>query len=275
MGRKNREPEKAPNHERWLITYADLITLLMIFFILMYTISNVNSKKFAQLSSSLSDALVGNNSGFFIGEAPGPLQVDGKVQTPGAKAAEKKAMEEAAQKIEGMLKEKGLAGKVEVGLEERGLVVSLKETLLFARGSAEINPASRDVIKKIGEALIKLPNAIRVEGHTCDLPIHTVQFPSNWELSTTRATNVVKFLIGEVYFPPKQLSATGYGEYRPLAPNSTEFNRQTNRRVDIVVLKTIYSGVEPNQSPQTAAAAKQIAEPGQSTVPGQSTEPNQ
>lgn len=249
MGRRGgKEPEKAPNHERWLITYADLITLLMIFFILMYTISSVNSKKFAQLSASLSDALVGNNSGFFIGDAPGPMQVEGKVQTPGAREAEKKAMEEAAKKIEGMLKEKGLAGKVEVGFEERGLVVSLKETLLFARGSAEINPSSRDVIKKIGEVLIKLPNAIRVEGHTCDLPIHTAQFPSNWELSTTRATNVVKFLIAEVNFPPKQLSATGYGEYRPLVPNTTETNRQKNRRVDIVVLKTIYSSAEPTQS---------------------------
>lgn len=248
MGRRGKgEAEKAPNHERWLITYADLITLLMIFFILMYTISNVNSKKFAQLSASLSDALVGNNSGFFIGEAPGPVQVEGKVQTPGSKAEEKKAMEDAAKKIEGMLKEKGLAaGKVGVWPEERGLVVSLKETLLFARGSAEINPAARDVIKKIGEVLVTLKNPVRVEGHTCDLPIHTAQFPSNWELSTARATNVVKLLISEVKFQPNRLSATGYAETRPLQPNTSETNRQKNRRVDIVVLKAQYSTAEPN-----------------------------
>jgi chemotaxis protein MotB len=246
MGRKGKEPDKAPNHERWLITYADLITLLMIFFILMYTISNVNSKKFAQLSASLSEALVGNNSGFFMGEAPGPVQIDGKVVTPGS-PSEQKAMEEAKKQIEGMLKEKGVDGKVEVSFEERGLVVSLKETLLFARGSAEINPASREVIRKIGEVLVKLPNAIRIEGHTCDLPIHTAQFPSNWELSTTRATNVVKFLIAEVNFSPIRLSATGYAETRPQVPNTTEVNRQKNRRVDIVVLKTIYRNVEPNQ----------------------------
>ncbi|MFZ5640311.1 MAG: OmpA family protein, partial [Bacillota bacterium] len=223
--------------------------LLMIFFILMYTISNVNSKKFAQLSASLSEALVGNNSGFFMGEAPGPVQIDGKVVTPGS-ATEQKAMEDAKKQIEGMLKEKGVDGKVDVSFEERGLVVSLKETLLFARGSAEINPASREVIKKIGEVLVKMPNAIRIEGHTCDLPIKTVHFPSNWELSTTRATNVVKFLIAEVNFPPKRLSATGYAETRPLVPNTTEANRQKNRRVDIVVLKTIYRNVEPNQQNQ-------------------------
>lgn len=248
MGRRgNKEAEKAPNHERWLITYADLITLLMIFFILMYTISNVNSKKFAQLSASLSDALVGNNSGFFIGEAPGPVQVEGKIQTPGSNAAEKKAMEEAAKKIEGMLKEKGLSSsKVGVWPEERGLVVSLKETLLFARGSADINPEARDVIKKIGEVLVQLKNPVRVEGHTCDLPIHTAKFPSNWELSTARATNVVKLLISEVKFQPNRLSATGYAETRPLQPNNTEANRQKNRRVDIVVLKAQYSTSEPN-----------------------------
>ncbi|TLM97883.1 chemotaxis protein MotB, partial [bacterium] len=221
MGRRSAEPEKAPNHERWLITYADLITLLMIFFIMMYTISNVNSKKFAELSASLSQALVGNNSGFFMGEAPGPVQIDGRVVTPGS-PTEKKDMEKAAKQIEGMLKEKGVASKVDVGFEERGLVISLKETLLFARGSAEINPGSRDVIKKIGEVLVKLPNAIRVEGHTCDLPISTAQFPSNWELSTSRATNVLKFLIAEVNFPAKRLSATGYGEFRPLVSNTSE-----------------------------------------------------
>ncbi len=251
MGRRGgREPEKAPNHERWLITYADLITLLMIFFILMYTISNVNSKKFAELSASLSEALVGNNSGFFIGEAPGPVQVSGKVVTAAGKVAEQKAMQDAAEKIQGMLKEKGLSGKVQVGLEERGLVVSLKETLLFVRGSAEVNPASREVIRKIGEVLLTMGNAIKVEGHTCDLPINTAQFPSNWELSTTRATNVVKLLIAEVNFPPKRLSAAGFGEFRPLVPNTAEANRQQNRRVDIVVLKTIYGSVEPTANKQ-------------------------
>ncbi len=244
MARGSREPEKAPNHERWLITYSDLITLLMIFFIMMYTISNVNSKKFAQLSASLSDALVGNNSGYFVGEAPGPVQIEGKVNQAG-KAAEQKAMTDAKQKIEGMLKEKGVSGKVEVSVEERGLVVSLKETLLFDRGSAQINPASREIIKKIGEVLLKMPNAIRVEGHTCNLPIKTAQFPSNWELSTNRATNVLRYLVDEVKFPPQKLSATGYGEFRPLAPNTTEDNRQKNRRVDIVVLRTIYGSVEP------------------------------
>jgi chemotaxis protein MotB len=246
MGRRSKELEKPVNHERWLLTYADLITLLMIFFIVMYTISNVNSKKFAQVSASISEALLGENTGYFIGEVPGPLMINEDVAITGGKieAANLKAAKEALDKY---IKDQGLKGKVEVSEEERGLVISLKEALLFRIGSAELTPGARDVILKVGQVLIKLPNSLRVEGHTCNLPINTFQFPSNWELSTARATNVLRFLANQVGIEPERLSATGYGEFRPIVPNTSEVNRSRNRRVDIVVLKSIFDLAEPGQ----------------------------
>ncbi|WP_418790993.1 OmpA/MotB family protein [Phosphitispora sp. TUW77] len=245
MGRRRSEPEKAPNHERWLITYADLITLLMIFFVLMYTISNVNAKKFAQLSSSMSQALLGEKSGYFIGEAQGPLIVD----TEQAAAAKTEAanMEDALEKLKKYIKEKGLEGQVEVGQEERGLVISLKEALLFSIGSADLTPEARKVVADVGQVLIKMPNNIRIEGHTCNLPINTSRYPSNWELSTTRATNVVRYLVTQVGLKPEVLSATGYGEFRPIVANTSEQNRVKNRRVDIVVLKSVFNIAEPGK----------------------------
>lgn len=243
MPRRSSEPEKAANHERWLLTYADLITLLMIFFVLMYTISNVNSKKFAELSASMSKALLGQNSGQFLGEAAGKIPI--KENLSDKVKAELESMKKAQQEIEKLVKEKGLGGKVEVSQEGRGLVISLKEALLFKSGSAEITPEAKNILIKLAEILTSLPNQMRIEGHTDNLPIHTPSFPSNWELSTARATNVVKLLINEVKMPPEKFSATGYGEYRAIVPNNSEVNRARNRRVDIVVLRSIFDEAEP------------------------------
>ncbi|MFA5880727.1 MAG: flagellar motor protein MotB [Eubacteriales bacterium] len=256
MGRRGAEQEKEPNNERWLLTYADLITLLMIFFVVMYTISNVNSKKFAQLSTSMSQALLGQNSGYFLGEAPGPLMVNENAP-PGGKT-EAADMKSAKEQLDKVIKEQGLKGKVVVSQEERGLVISLKEALLFHIGAAEITPGARDIILKVGQILNKMPNSIRIEGHTCNLPINTPQFPSNWELSTARADHVVRFLINQVGMSPERLSATGYGEFRPIVPNTGEFNRAKNRRVDIVVLKSFFNIAEPGKIGQDELEKRNI-----------------
>lgn len=243
MAKRKAEPEKAENQERWLLTYADLITLLMIFFVLMYTISNVNSKKFAQLSASMSQALLGQNSGHFIGESQGPTPINDTFAKKNK--AELESMKKAQNEIEKLVKDQGLAGKVEVSQMDRGLVISLKEALLFNSGSADITPNAKDIVVKVGKILVRMSNQIRIEGHTDNLPIHNQIYPSNWELSTTRATNVVKLLINQVGFSPQNLSATGYGEYRPIVSNNTNLNRATNRRVDIVVLRSVFDIAEP------------------------------
>lgn len=220
----------------------------MIFFVVMYTISNVNSKKFAQLSNSMSQALLGQASGKLIGEA-GPAFVSG-TGSAGTKA-EMANMKKAKEQIDKYIEQQGLAGKVTATLEERGLVISLKEALLFPLGSADLTPAAQQVITSVGKILATMPNQLRIEGHTDNLPIHTVQFPSNWELSTARATNVVNFLVSRVGILPKKLSATGYGEFRPIVANTNEIARAKNRRVDIVVLKSILDVAEPGQTAQT------------------------
>lgn len=247
MAKRNQEPEHAGNHERWLLTYADLITLLMIFFIVMYTISNVNSKKFAQLSNSMSEAFLGQASGKLIGEA-GPAIISGSGAT--GSQAELDKMKKAKEQIDKYIEQQGLKGKVTVDQEERGLVISLKESLLFPLGSASLTPPAQQVIQIVGKILSSMPNQLRIEGHTDNLPIHTAQFPSNWELSTARATNVVNFLTTRVGITPAKLSATGYGEFRPIVANTSEQERAQNRRVDIVVLKSILDVSEPGQAAQ-------------------------
>ncbi len=237
--KRAREPEgeKGPSMERWLLTYADMITLLMIFFILMYVISSVNMTKFRALAMALSTTLRGEPAGIFEEEKSAvPLPF------PGGEASQ---LAKAEEEITKYLKEQNLEEKVSVREEERGLVISFQETVLFPRGSADLTPEARRVIAVVGKTLRNLPNYIRVEGHTDDLPISTPRFPSNWELSAARATTVVRELITTSGIPPARLSATAYAEYRPRLPNTSEANRQRNRRVDILVLRSTFKEVEP------------------------------
>lgn len=234
--RKRKHDEEHVNHERWLLTYSDLITLLMIFFIILYTISNVNNRKFSDLAQALS-TVFGENHGAVMGESSQPLPLGGSKK-------EQVQMQKLQKEIEKFINEKGIGDKVTVTIEERGLVVSLREKILFPLGSAEINDDGKLVIKTIGEFFSTMPNHIRIEGHTDNLPIKTAQFPSNWELSTARSTNVVRYLVDSAHLNPVRLSATGYGEFKPKFPNTAKGN-PLNRRVDMVLLKNILEISEP------------------------------
>lgn len=244
MRRNNRNSsshgEGGPSMERWLLTYSDMITLLMIFFIMMYVISNVNMQKFQALAAALRVALKGEPTGMFTNAGPSLAPGEG---------SEAMQLSQIEKELESYLKQKGLSGLVTVREEERGLVISFQETVLFPRGSAELTPEAKRVIAQVGTILKRVPNYIRIEGHTCDLPINTPQFPSNWELSAARAITVLKELIATNQIPPNRLSATGYGEYRPRYPNDSEEHRRMNRRVDIVILRTKYGEVEPVSKP--------------------------
>ena len=256
--KRRQHSEKPPNHERWLITYADMITLLMVFFIVLYALSNIDANKFRALADSLSKALGGG--GIVLTNA-GPDVVTGSNASVsgslGQSSVEKlpttdqKDLQEAANlaiikaKVDSYIKAKGLNASVTATIEERGVVISFKDAILFKLGSADLTPQAKTIVRQIGEVLLPLPNYIRIEGHTDNLPIKTSKFPSNWELSTARATSVVHELIDGLNFPPVRLSAIGYGEYRPKVPNTSEQNRQKNRRVDIVILKSKYDVAEP------------------------------
>jgi len=243
MVRRKRVEDKGHNsgEERWLVTYSDMMTLLVVFFIVMYSMSAVDAKKYSQLSASLRKTIIGEATGQIFGDSPGPAVIQGVSVTQ----REQRNIENSKRQIEEYIKEKQLEGKIMVSITERGLVISLKEVLLFNSGSAHLKPEAAQAIAMVGRSIEFMPNSFRVEGYTDDLPIHTVVFPSNWDLSSKRAINVLEVLVNDAGIKPEKLSAVGYGEYRPLVPNDSDINRTINRRVDIVVLKNELIQNEP------------------------------
>jgi len=194
--------------DRWLLSYADLVTLLLAFFTTLYAASTVNATK---------------------------LSVDAE---PGSSTPVRQtAMEELRSRLDAELAEVIEASRVEVTRDIRGLVVSLPEDAAFPVASSIVAPSAYDIIGRVAAAVQALPNAIRIEGHTDDVPIRTAKYSSNWELSTARASAVVAYLITEVGIDPTRLSAAGYGEFHPVVPNDSAGNRARNRRIDIVVLE--------------------------------------
>ncbi|MGR6837076.1 OmpA/MotB family protein [Syntrophomonas erecta] len=262
--RKKKNSDEGGSMDRWLITYADLITLLMIFFILMYTMSQVDVQKYSAVANSLSLVLTGQSMSVL--ETQGPSMVEGisgqlAPEGAGSAPANQGQLQEVKELIAEFIRTKDmeavqaeaqggsttrLGDYIMVYEQERGLVISFKDTLLFASGSDELTPQARELIRQLGGALSHLPNYIRVEGHTDNLPIRTNKFPSNWELSVLRASNVVHVLNEDAGLPAEKLSVIGYGEYRPLVPNDSSINRAMNRRVDIVILKKKYDYFEPS-----------------------------
>ncbi len=157
-------------------------------------------------------------------------------------------LEQIEKKVEVMVKMEGIEGVKTNIVPEKGLVVSLKERILFETGRADLSEQAKVVLDKLYPIFLKIPNTIIVEGHTDNVPIKTVQFPSNWELSATRATQVIRYLIEEKNFPKERIAATGYGEYHPVSPNDTPEEKAQNRRVDFVI--------EPLGEKQKTAADK-------------------
>lgn len=263
--RRKAKSEEHENHERWLITYSDLITLLMVFFVIMYSMSRLDSVKYAAMANSLSMVLQGQNTSLF--ESPGPSVVtgnSGEQNQAEAAVAEQAQLEQIKSIVEDYLRQQEaeqasgkqgeqivtkLSDYVSIMEQERGLVISFKDSLLFRSGSDQINPVAATIIKQVGKSMADIPNYIRVEGHTDNLPINSEKFPSNWELSVLRATNVVHILQSQAGIPPDRLSVIGYGEYRPLVANEDDKSRSMNRRVDIVILKKKYDYFEPVNAP--------------------------
>ncbi len=255
MYRRKQTRKEKDRSERWLITYADMITLLMIFFIVMYSLSKIDVAKFKTLAESLA-AVFG--AGGMILESPGPAVVPGSPPEQIKELVEKAQLEKLKQRLENYIRENGLAAKVSVSTEERGIVLSFQDDVLFDLGSARLTDKAKEILGKVAPILVDTPNYIRIEGHTDNLPINTPRFPSNWELSAARATNVVQELIHNHGLPPHKLSAAAYGEYRPRVPNDSDYNRQLNRRVNIVILRSKFAGAEPHAvkyPPETSGVA--------------------
>lgn len=226
--KRKKDTKAKENKERWLLTYADMITLLMVFFIVLYAMSNVDAKKYQSLAESLNDVFSGQKA---ILRDPSLTIVNAK---PSQSQSDFSEMEK---QLKDVIAELGLVSKVKINYESDGIVLSFQDTVLFNLGSASLTPDAINIIGKVTEVLARAPLKIRVEGHTDDLPIRTAQFPSNWELSVSRATSVVRMMLSNPKMEPGRISILGHGEYRPVAPNDSPENRQLNRRVDIVILR--------------------------------------
>ena len=220
---------------RWLLTYADMITLLMAFFIMLYSMSRISVDKFERAAASLRAEFAPARPGRG-GPGRGLPSIFGRARSA--------RLEKEVQSIENRLKEyveeNDLADVVRTSHEDQKLVISLaSDDLLFARGESDLRAPALVILGRIAGLLQEIPNQIAVEGHTCDLPISTARFPSNWELSAARASAVVRYLIERKGIAATRLAATGYADSRPAAPNTTEEGRRLNRRVDLVILAQV------------------------------------
>jgi chemotaxis protein MotB len=237
LRRKRKKDDGHENLERWLLTYADLITLLLAFFIVMYSMSRIDAKRFGKMAEALNGVLKGGTTVFTQLTEEEILKGHGLLKLGDLKMIQNH--------IEERFKNLQRPEEVQTEITERGLVVHIMESALFREGSATLEPRAMGIMDIIYEKMANLPNHIRIEGHTDDRPIQTPTYPSNWELSTARATSVVRYFIDNYGMAPDRVSALGYGEFRPVRPNNSIENRAQNRRVDIVILTMELSMKEP------------------------------
>jgi len=248
MRRKRKTMDDKEDLGRWLLTYADLITLLLAFFVVMYSMSQIDAKKFGKISEALHGILKGGDSIL-------DKNYD-NVQTNGHGLLKLGDLRMINLKIQEKFKTLGRQEEVQTEITERGLVVHIMESALFKEGSAILENKAIRVLDLIYDEIKGLPNHIRIEGHTDDRPINTAQYPSNWELSTSRATQVVRYFTDNYDISKTEISALGYGEYRPVRPNNSIENRAKNRRIDVVLLTMELSLKEPSSQLYEITASK-------------------
>ena len=248
-GRRKRERRRhtdPPSHERWLVSYADFITLMFALFTTLYGISTVDAKKLGSMMESAQEAFEPKSTATGgqpeAGKRPASEPTKTVELSPEIGVAE--LQRQMAERLDKDVREE----RVEIGRDARGLIISIREAGSFAVGSADLSPDAQLLLKEIGEVLRGVGNPILVEGHTDDVPIHTTRFASNWELSTTRATNVIAFLLDRAGIPSQRVSAAGYAEHHPKVPNTSDGNRTRNRRVDLIV-----QNGAADRPPQTAS----------------------
>jgi chemotaxis protein MotB len=259
MTRRRKRLRARSNHERWLVSYADFITLLFAFFVVLYSSSQVDHKKVGKLALAIQIAF--QEMGVFPASTtqvpldlsePMPFSTVQSIQNVAhntelgriasspddslAAASDETDLSTLQSELQDALHNEIKMHKVALHRETDGLVVSLREFGFFDSGSATVKPESLPALDRIASILAIRTCRLRIEGHTDNIPIHTAQMPSNWELSAARATELVRLLIVRHRFAPPRLSAAGYAEYHPIATNLTIQGRAQNRRVDIVIL---------------------------------------
>jgi chemotaxis protein MotB len=285
--RRKRPVEESQHHDRWMVSYADFVTLLFAFFVVMYSISSVNKGKYETFSESLDQALFHNEN---LPKDADPIQIKNiptaiqPIELPNLVTAEEKELSEEILQEKRRLDEvsekfqQTLQPYVEnklVGIKKHDFWVELEmnSELLFASGKADLSVKAQPVIAKVAEVVRDVPNVINVEGYTDDVPISNGIFPSNWDLSSARATSVVKELVKN-NISPQRLSSVGYGEFHPIADNKDEEGRFKNRRVVLVLMSQAFSRYGMNDEQRAKALnfiptdrEKVVEKPPQTPVP--------
>ena len=262
---------------RWIVSYADFVTMLLALFMVMYALSQININNMRDFSNSVGKVFDKSHkyktfTDINILEQKRELlkifsTTKVKINTDNVDISDQKAQiavlknnvenineninREAIEfeNIKSLLHEKlSKVNGLYIKRESRGLVISLKDMIIFEPGSDIIKDKAKVTLNELAQVLKQIPNGIRIEGHTDNKPIITSKFPSNWELSTSRATNIVRYLINNYQFSPGKLSAVGYGEYMPVSDNSTAEGRAANRRVNIVILSEASKIFEPESN---------------------------
>ena len=237
-----RVPRSRVTHDRWLVSYADFITLLFGLFVVMFAFARADQKKQAQVSKAIDSAFrsmgalpdaASQESGVGDASAPANTVMDESVVAP---ARVKEDLDRIRRDLAATLSAQVAAHTVSLEMGRDGLVISLREAGFFESGSAMPKPEALPTLRQIADKLGPTSYDLRIEGHTDNVPIHTAEFDSNWELSTARATHIARLFLEMKAIPAERLSAAGYAEFHPVATNDTPEGRAENRRVDLVVM---------------------------------------
>ena len=269
MARKKRESHE--NHERWLVSYADFITLLFAFFVVMFASSQTDKAKMKAVSDSVQKALKGESFNSMVTAILGGAidtkgQGSAQMKGPGGVKKEVRTVDvkrdgqiaELLPSLQNLSKELGSeikAGKLQINMGIRGLVISFTQAALFPSGEDEIAKDFYPGIQKIANAITQVPNPVKLEGHTDSVPIHNARFKSNWDLSAARSIALLELFV-KSGMPPERISIAGYADTAPVDNNDTEAGRQRNRRVDMVVLNETGVKGEPERMPAPAQNPK-------------------
>jgi chemotaxis protein MotB len=263
LSARKKKPPEAANHERWLISYADFITLLFAFFVVMFASSQSDKGKAQQMSDSFNEAIsqgkIAEVISGILGGTPGLKEV-GNAQRKGPGGIQKTTADKAAAAaaklaelapslriLESRLKPEITSGMLKVSMEERGLVISLRQAAFFPSGQDSIDATTYPTIAKLAEVILALPNKVRLEGHTDAVPIRTARYRNNWELSSARSVTMLELLTVSFQVPEGRLSVGGYAETIPIMSNDTPEGRAQNRRVDVVILNETGQKGEPEK----------------------------
>jgi len=254
MRRRNKPEEGKGGAAEWLVTYSDMVTLLLTFFVLLFSFSTIDAQKWKALVLSLNGRGIriedtsGNNGVPGDSESEDPLEIDeinsyldGETDAPSVETVDDN-FEKLYRKIKDYVEENNLVAQIDIEKSRTQILLRFKDNVLFDSGRADLK---KEAIQILGDISVVLKDSIediemiRIEGHTDDVPIKTVWYPTNWELSTARAVQVLRFFIEKKGLEPAKMSAVGYGEYHPIRTNDTDANRALNRRVDLVIAKYI------------------------------------